>query len=365
MAEHEESITRRLLDRFASFGYQRVKPPLVEFEDGLLDGVGASVAGQTFRLMDPASQRMMGVRADITPQIARIATTRLRTAPRPLRLCYAGEVLRVRGSQLRPERQFRQVGVELIGAAKAASGDAEVILLAAEALAEIGASGLSVDVSVPTMARAVCAGLSMPEADQTRLIAALDRKDAAAIAGIGGPAAALLGRLLAAGGEAKAGIALLKTLDLPAEAEALARRLIEVVELVGAAAPALMLTIDPVESRGFAYHVGISFTLFAAGVRGELGSGGRYLAGGSEPATGFTFTTDMLLQALPAGPRPRRLFVPFGTAAEQARRLREQGWITVTGLVAVADAAAEARRLECDGVWLDGKVKALTAAKPA
>ena len=145
LAEHEEEITRALLDRFASYGYQRVKPPLVEFEEGLLNGVGAAVATQTFRLMDPVSQRMMGVRADITPQIARIATTRLKGAPRPLRLSYGGEVLRVKGNQLRPERGFRQVGVELVGAAKAAMGDAEVILLAAEALREIQIESLSVD----------------------------------------------------------------------------------------------------------------------------------------------------------------------------------------------------------------------------
>ena len=82
------------------FGYQRVKPPLLEFEDSLLAGSGAAVAEQTFRLMDPDSQRMMGLRADTTPQVARIATTRLAGAPRPLRLSYAGQCLRVRGSQL-------------------------------------------------------------------------------------------------------------------------------------------------------------------------------------------------------------------------------------------------------------------------
>ena len=94
---------------------QRVKPPLLEFEDSLLAGAGAAVAEQTFRLMDPDSQRMMGLRADTTPQVARIATTRLATAPRPLRLSYAGQCLRVRGSQLAPDRQIAQAGIELIG----------------------------------------------------------------------------------------------------------------------------------------------------------------------------------------------------------------------------------------------------------
>ena len=95
--------------------------------------MGAAMASHTFRLMDPVSQRMMGLRADMTPQVGRIAASRLKGAPRPLRLSYAGQVLRVKGEQLRPERQIGQVGVELIGTASAAA-DAEAVLLAAEAL---------------------------------------------------------------------------------------------------------------------------------------------------------------------------------------------------------------------------------------
>src|SRR3546814_10608536 len=129
LAAHESAVVERLIACFQAQGYERVKPPLLEFEEALLTGAGTAVASQTFRLMDPVSQRMMGLRADMTPQVARIATTRLKKAPRPLRLCYGGQVLQVRGSQLRPERQFAQAGVELIGAPEE-SADAEVVLLA-------------------------------------------------------------------------------------------------------------------------------------------------------------------------------------------------------------------------------------------
>ena len=120
-AGHESLLVARLVARFAAQGYALVKPPLVEFEESLLNGIGAALREHCFRLMDPVSQRMMGVRPDMTPQVARIARTRLARAPRPLRLCYAGEVLRVRGTQLRPARQFEQVGAELIGASSAAA----------------------------------------------------------------------------------------------------------------------------------------------------------------------------------------------------------------------------------------------------
>jgi len=115
-AEIEAAVTGRLMGVLAAHGYERVKPPLVEFEETLLSGAGAAMASDTFRTMDPISHRMIGVRADMTPQVARIAATRLAHRPRPLRLSYAGQVLRVKGSQMRPERQTGQAGAELIGA---------------------------------------------------------------------------------------------------------------------------------------------------------------------------------------------------------------------------------------------------------
>src|SRR5277367_4342620 len=131
-AEVEAQVVSRLMATLAAHGYQRVKPPLVEFEETLLSGAGAAMASDTFRTMDPTSQRMIGVRADMTPQVARIAATRLKHYPRPLRLSYAGQVLRVKGTEVRPERQIGQAGAELIGA-EGPAADVEVIDVAAEA----------------------------------------------------------------------------------------------------------------------------------------------------------------------------------------------------------------------------------------
>jgi len=131
-AEIEAGVVAQLMATLAAHGYERVKPPLVEFEETLFSGAGAAMANSTFRMMDPVSHRMIGVRADVTPQIARIAATRLGGAPRPLRLSYAGQVLRVRGSEIRPERQIGQVGGELIGAAGPAA-DVEAIAVAGAA----------------------------------------------------------------------------------------------------------------------------------------------------------------------------------------------------------------------------------------
>jgi ATP phosphoribosyltransferase regulatory subunit len=344
----EARVVAAMMAVLESHGYERVKPPLMEFEENLLSGTGAAMAKETFRLMDPISQRMIGLRADMTTQVARIATTRLKGAPRPLRLCYAGQVLRVKGSQLRPERQVGQVGAELIGTDSVAA-DLEVVALAAEALQALGIEALSVDLTLPTLVPAITAALGLGAREQDRLRGALDHKDAAAVAAVGGRAAAVLGKLLASAGIAASTLRALAALDLPPAAAEERARLVEVTNRLGAALPGLAITIDPVENRGLEYHTGISFTFYARGVRGELGRGGRYRTGDGEgePATGLTLYTDTILRALPAQTPPRRLYVPTGTDAAAAKRLRGEGWVTVAGLESASDAAAEARRLNC------------------
>jgi ATP phosphoribosyltransferase regulatory subunit len=355
-AAWEASVVGGLVACFAARGYERVSPPLVEFEESLLDGAGRAMAPATFRLMDPVTQRMMGVRADMTLQIARIAATRLKQAPRPLRLAYAGDVLRVKGSQLRPERQFVQAGAEIIGADDAAA-DAEIILMAVEALGRAGVADLSVDINLPTLAPSLCESLDLDAETTANLRAALDRKDAAAVREVGGAAAELLGALLLASGPADQAIAALGELDLPEAADAERERLSAVTALVREAAPSLMLTVDPVEHRGFEYQTGLSFSVFAKGVRGEMGRGGRYHVNGSrDPATGFSLFLDSVLRALPAPAREERLYLPHGTPPEDGTARREEGWVTVAGLAPEGDADAEAGRLGCTHILRGGEV---------
>jgi ATP phosphoribosyltransferase regulatory subunit len=301
----------------------------------------------------------MGVRADMTQQVARIATTRLTRAPRPLRLAYSGQVLRVRGSQLRPEREFLQAGAELIGAAEP-TADAETICLAAAALQAVGVRDVSVDINLPTLVPSLCDALGLEPAVAQRLRAALDRKDIAEVEAVGGPASVLFAALLNASGPAIEAMAALDALDLLPVAIVERNRLGAVIELVTQAMPDVMLTVDPVEHRGFEYHTGLSFTLFARGVRGEIGSGGRYRAGAAnEPATGFTLFLDSVLRAVDAPDAPGRVFLPFGTSPEDAAALRHSGRIAVAGLAPVADTEREARRLGCTEMLVDGRVVVL------
>src|SRR5712671_247906 len=368
-AEIEAAVTARLMGVLSAYGYERVKPPLVEFEETLLSEAGAAMASDTFRMMDPISHRMIGVRADMTPQVARIAATRLSHRPRPLRLSYAGQVLRVKGSEMRSERQIGQAGAELIGA-EGPAADVESIAVAGEALQAVGVPHLSVDLTLPTLVPAIVEAYGLGGAREAALRAALDHKDTAAVAALAGEAGLLLAELIASAGIAAATRASLDRLDLPGRARQERDRLGAVLAGLAAAVPDLKVTVDPVENRGFEYHSGISFTFFARtdpehGPLGELGRGGRYQAGDPampEPATGFTLYTDTLLRTLPEVPRRRRVLVPLGADRDHARALREAGWVTVAALLPTVDGRAEAHRLGCDYVIEDREPRPLAPA---
>ncbi len=302
-AEQEARLIERFMEVFAKIGSAREKPPLVEFEESLFaDGPGQALSRNTFRLMDPVSQRMMGVRADTTAQIARIAGSRLGKEKRPLRLSYAADVLRVKGTQLRPERQFCQVGCELIGA-DSVRDDVEAVLVALLALSKSGIAHLSADLTVPTLLAHLYAELKTDEAVQAQLAAHLEKRDHDAIGRMNDKAAVLIAQIMELMGAADDVLPKLIALKLPGKAGADIARLHEAVSDLQDALHvydlgAMKITIDPLETRGFEYQKGVSFTLFAKGARGELGRGGRYDVAG-ESATGFTFYMDTILRTAP------------------------------------------------------------------
>lgn len=359
-AAHEDMLVRRLADLFSANGYERVMPPLIEFEDSLLARLDADSRLDMFRLLDPESQRVMALRSDMTGQVARIAATRLAHWPRPLRLSYAGTALRVKGSQLRPERQFRQVGLELIGPDSQAAS-LEVLAMAEAAMAAAYITHASVDLVVPGFVAGLCAELGLDEAQTAQARGALDAKDVGALAGIAGRAQALLTAVLDHAGDAGAALAALQALDLPAKSAAQVDVLAALAAAWTARGSAVALTVDLGEYRGFAYQHDLGFTLYARGVRGELGRGGRYAIrradGGMEPATGLTLYMDSICRAAPPPVPAKRLWLPIGAPAAAGPQWQAQGFVTVRALEDAADPMAAARLLRCSHVWQDGAVK--------
>jgi ATP phosphoribosyltransferase regulatory subunit len=317
-----------------SWGYARVEPPLLEFEANLVGRLKAARAQDLMRFIDPGSQRMLALRPDITAQVGRIAATRMAGRPRPLRLTYAGQVLKVRGTQLRPEREMCQAGAELIGTDHV-DAVAESILVALDALVATGATGLKVDLTLPDLVPLLAAG-PLPVGNAEAVARALDGKDAGALSALG--AQAYL-PLIEATGPVDAALARLEA--LPGH-QLLDSRLGAVRQLAAAIGDTAQVALDPTERHGFEYQSWIGFSLFCDEVRGEVGRGGSYTIVGAddveEPATGFSLYLDPIVDAgLDRGGR-QRVFLPLGSDPAIGRRLRSEGWATVAALTPRCDA---------------------------
>ncbi|QHI94997.1 ATP phosphoribosyltransferase regulatory subunit [Aristophania vespae] len=355
-AEAEAHGIAKVMDIFGAHGYERVRPPLLEFESSLLSGAGEALSEQTFRLLDPSSHRMMALRPDITTQIARISQVRLQELPRPLRLSYAGDCIVIGTVGREADRQILQAGIELIGPDHA-EADAEVIALGAKALAALNIKHVSFDLSMPVLVWSLL-DKTYEGSERDYIIHALDRRDAAAVAEYGGAMAQLLLEMMNASGPADQALERLKALSFPDDLKQHVYRLEASVQALKQRLPDLRLTIDPVDFRGWRYHTGLCVTVFALKSREELGRGGRYLAG-NEPACGLTLHPQALLKVAPIQARRPRCLVPQGVGAEILSALHKEGFATIEDLEKTQDPLLLARRLRCSHLWQNGRVEAL------
>lgn len=328
-------LERSLLDSAFAHGYEQVDPPLAEFEAALGARLKSARASDAVRFVDPVSQQTLAIRPDITAQVGRIAATRMAHHPRPLRLSYAGPVLRLRASQLRPARAMRQIGCELIGLDSVAAAR-EVVGVAVEALEKSAIAGLSVDFTLPDLVETLAGGL--PRETLDALTRALDGKDAAGVAAI----APDFLPLIEAAGPFETAIARLRN---SAHGGALASRLDGLMAIAAALPAGVTLTLDPTERHGFEYQSWLGFSIFAVGVPIEIGRGGSYRVmhddGSEEPSVGVSLYADPILSAIDGPVERRRLFVPLDGDHAAAAALRSQGWVTVAALA--QDDSAEAQ----------------------
>lgn len=290
-----ESLRRKVLDHFAERGYRLVQPPLVEHLESLLTGTGRDLDLQTFKVVDPLSGRMLGIRADTSPQVARI-DAHLLNEPGVTRLCYAGSVLRTEPAGPGTTREVVQIGAELFGE-PAIAGDREVVGLLLSSLAACGVRSLHLDLGHVGVYRALSAGAGITgHAEDGELFAALRAKDAPTVSELAArlPAVwrdairalpSLYGPSREVLAEARARLP-----DTPAIANAL-DALTALSEAAGSEVEALH--VDLADLTGYHYHNGAIFSVFVAGQTRALGNGGRYdgigkAFGRARPATGFT-----------------------------------------------------------------------------
>ena len=354
-----ERLRRQLLDLYESWGYELMIPPLIEFLESLLTGAGDDLELQTFKLTDQLSGRMMGVRADMTPQAARIDAHRLKRNG-PVRLCYMGTVLRTRADGFGGSRSPYQAGVELYGH-RGYESDLEVLTLMLETLRVAGVSEAHLDLGHVAVFRTLVRQAGLNAEQEGVLFEALQRKALPeihqqlaqwtlpapyrerieALATLnGGPEAldAAEARLAASGPEVR-------------EALVMLRRLVDALRQQW---PDLPIHVDLAELRGYHYHTGVLFSAYTPGQGAAMAQGGRYdeigqVFGRARPATGFStdLATLLWLGASPEVAAAGIYAPPVGDAGleEQVARLRRQGERVIRAL---PGAEMELHALGCD-----------------
>ena len=352
-AHIQSKIIENLLDVFSSYGYLRVKPPLVEYEETLLsDGPGEVLKDSTFRVMDPLSQKMLALRADVTAQISRIASTRLSHLSRPLRLSYSGDVLRVKGDSFNMERQKTQVGAELIGP-KSEVIDAEIMLVCVKALKSINIDNLTIDINLPFLRKYLLTGIS-PSLKHS-INQYIDNKDKQSLKKLKFENLNIISELMDVFGDHLNVIKYLQELKSKGILVDIIDHYLTVINIVRKNDKSIKLSIDPLENRGFKYHTGITFTIFSDKLKGEIAKGGSYNILTGETATGCTIYTEKVYPNLMLNLDKDLVYIPY-LNMKDADEIIKKGYRIVFGSVSNSEFEKEASEMNCKYIWKDNTI---------
>ncbi|MFO1244131.1 MAG: ATP phosphoribosyltransferase regulatory subunit [Ramlibacter sp.] len=318
-ARHIEELRRELLDTARGYGYELVMPPLLEHLESLLTGTGEALDLQTFKLVDQLSGRMMGLRADTTPQVARI-DAHLLNRQGVARLCYCGPVLHTRPDRPHATREPLQFGAEIYGHA-GPEADLEALLLALDCLRAARLSNVTVDLGDARIVESVLAGVPLNAATLARVHAALAAKDGSELSALsrGFPAAVRdsLLALVRLYGDASVLVEAEKVLQpAPPLREALSN-----LKWVASQLGDVKVSFDLADARGYAYYSGVRFGIYTPGASDALVRGGRYdevgaVFGRKRPAVGFSLDVRELVGVVPPRPLRAAIRAPWGEAAD-------------------------------------------------
>jgi ATP phosphoribosyltransferase regulatory subunit len=344
-AAQKRVVEERLLNVFRRWGYREIVTPAYEYFDVLSQGTDHELQERMFKMVDRESGRLLALRADITPQVARIVATRMRDEPKPLRLAYVSNVFRYDEPHVGRYREFYQAGVELVGLPNP-EGDAEMIAMTVECLQALGLGQFQIDVGQADFFRGIVEDLPVDDTTAGSLRSALGRKDQSSLERLVGELrapATVMELLLALPALYGRGDVLdrAERLVKNPRSEAALANLTEVYRLLRAYGLADSVLLDLGEVRGFDYYSGVHFEAYVSGLGAPLCGGGRYdqmlgRFGYECPATGFAFEVGRALLAMESQnakitlPGPDFFIIDFTAekirALALSRRFRDLGW---------------------------------------
>ncbi|MRW89135.1 ATP phosphoribosyltransferase regulatory subunit [Duganella sp. FT80W] len=347
-----EELRRLMLDNFRLYGYELVMPPLLEYLESLLTGAGEDTDLRTFKLVDQLSGRMLGLRPDMTTQVARIDAHLLNRAS-VTRLCYAGSVLHTRPSGLHATREPLQIGCEMYGHA-GLEADAEIQELALSSLALAGFTDVRLDLTHVGVLHALLEHCPAAKRDQAKIHAALRAKDVPDLQALTRDYAPQVRDALLALPSLYGDIDVLsKARDVLPQLPGVTKALAELAALAASAIGRAQVQIDLADLRGYQYESGAMFALYVPGLPNAVARGGRYdhvgeAFGRARPATGFSLDLRELARLLPTAERKHSIRAPWGNAPELKEKIAE---LRKSGEVVIQSMPGHSHELdefECD-----------------
>ncbi|OUU61335.1 MAG: hypothetical protein CBC22_07805 [Alphaproteobacteria bacterium TMED62] len=338
-AHKEENISRSILDLFFQNGYQLVKTPMIEYEDNISQNTLKSLHNQSFLLMEPETKKILVLRSDITAQVAKLASTKLKHYPRPIRFAYSGEVIRNSKNNYKSERQFKQIGVELIGGPQDASM-VEILNLAISSLSKINIKNITIDFSLPSIFRLIDKNLKLKS--NKNIKNALENKDPGVIQS---KKYDYINGLILMAGTVEEAYKIYKKFKFPNKINLLLDNFFNLISVIKKKNKNLSITVDMTEGNSFLEYYNFGFKIYNKENAKGIAVGGDYKSNNNEIGLGMTFLVSQLL-ASTNFKKKEKAYVPFNTDLSKIKL--KKSLIIIKELYSKKNKLTEAKKQKCD-----------------
>ena len=351
------NYAKDIIRNFNKWGFNLIEPPLIEFESTLLKKNNDSLSDKSFKLLDPITKKTLLLRPDITSQLSRIASDRLSEFPKPLRLCYFGDVFRADIPKLSSDRQFKQAGIELIGS-KNCYSDIEIIILSIETLKKIGFNKISLDLNYPSIINKIFEVYKMNNPSQKELKNLIAKRDIKSIKSKNKSFLKILSDLTNSTGSLKKNLSKIKKIKFLKSSKKEIKKFFAIADILLKKFNKYNFTVDLLERKGFEYHTGITFSVFCLKSNKEICRGGRYLTSNSENAVGSTFFLNQFANVSEEKDlNNKKILIPYGLVNDKnVYNLRKKGWVTIQNFSKKQDATT-AKSYKCKFMLKNNKIK--------
>ena len=356
LAKKEHKINSIFLELMRKNGYSLVRPPLLEFENSLFFLTKNLENINSFRVLDPLSQKMMGLRSDITLQIARISCGSLLNKPRPLKLCYSGEILKVKNNSLNMSRQSIQIGSEIIGIEEN-SCENQVINLLIDILDQLKIKKFIISFAMPTLIKSMSKDFNLNKKDYEYVKEKFRNKNVIGLDEISKELEKVSSVLLSSVGDFRKNISIIKKYKFPNNTQKEIGNFVKVVDSVSQEFPQLKILIDPLEIDESNYHTGMVFKVYSENLK-ELFTGGNYQVF-NENCFGFSgFVENLIYEAKITLDSEKKIFVPLNVSNDSRKNLIRKGFIVIQAIKKYSNKQImeQAKLQQCEYFFINNKV---------